>query len=126
MHSMTKTTDIWGKLPTITANILIAEGYVGADDVREDLKNGKLDRIPGIGRKGLRTLKALLLPIETLSKHSRCPNCARRFPFHAHQDGWQCIYCRAICKKDAHKLIVSRIDEIILAPGELEALRNAR
>ncbi len=73
-----------------------------------------------------------------LKPHSQCPNCHRRGTLKEHQGvmdtferyemvAWQCVYCGAVCEKEWRRgMIVVGIERIVLAPGELEAMRNSR
>lgn len=73
------------------------------------------------------------------ARNSRCPNCHKRASLKEHYvlfdtferaevATWQCIYCGAICEPrgSSNHMICTRIDQITLAPGELERLRDER
>ena len=75
--------------------------------------------------------------MKTPSPASRCPACAKRGAlrdFQGVQDAWdrfaivtwQCVYCGAVCEPVLRKWIICGYAPIILAPGELEALRASR
>ena len=68
-----------------------------------------------------------------------CPNCHKRASLKEHYvlfdtferaevATWQCIYCGAICEPrgPSGHMVCTRIDRVILAPGELEQLRDVR
>lgn len=49
-------------------------------------------------------------------------DCWDRFTIHT----WQCVYCGAIMEQGPFRAQYLGTDRIILAPGELEELRNER
>ena len=73
------------------------------------------------------------------TKVANCPNCQKRASLKQHYvlfdtferaevATWQCIYCGAICEPrgPSGHMVYTRIDRVILAPGELEQLRDDR
>lgn len=66
-----------------------------------------------------------------------CPGCKRRKTLKEHSGAidawdryevatWQCVYCGTVCERGFRGIIVHGVERIILAPGELEQLRNQR
>lgn len=68
-----------------------------------------------------------------------CPNCSRRRTMRVHssvyseaaQQGdivsWQCVYCGAVSEMSGPgRYSVTYIDRIVLQPGELAEMRDAR
>lgn len=71
------------------------------------------------------------------TRSARCPNCARRGTFREHEgvmdtferysvETWQCIYCGAVCVPVTRGWAVLAVEPIVLLPGELATLRDAR
>ncbi len=69
----------------------------------------------------------------------QCPGCTRRSTMkacdvvysEAAQEGdiasWQCVYCGAVCEQSGPKTwTVTRYQRIVVQPGELQAMRDAR
>lgn len=68
-----------------------------------------------------------------------CPGCTRRGTMKARDvvwseaaqvgdiASWQCVYCGAVCEQDGPKTWkITRHAPVVLQPGELAAMRDAR